>query len=103
MEAASMTRQHKKRKHTAGKTVLRLPDLEQSRNAVLNSLAAASWQESYGHAINEFIMGRLVKLAEAGALSSGIILPPCVRLLGAGEGMGQGCAVAWAGGGIMIT
>ena len=33
----------------------RLPDLEQSKNAVLNSLAAASSQESYGHAINEFI------------------------------------------------
>ena len=37
------------------KTVLRLPDLEQSKNAVLNSLAAASSQESYGHAIEEFI------------------------------------------------
>jgi site-specific recombinase XerD len=35
--------------------VLRLPDLEQSKNAVLNSLAAASSQESYGHAIDEFI------------------------------------------------
>src|SRR2546428_14148717 len=37
------------------KTVLRLPDLEQSKNAVLNSLAAASSQESYRHAIDEFI------------------------------------------------
>jgi hypothetical protein len=37
------------------KTVLRLPDLEQSKNAVLHSLAAASSQESYGHAIDEFI------------------------------------------------
>ena len=37
------------------KTILRLPDLEQSRNAVLNSLAATSSQESYGHAIDEFI------------------------------------------------
>jgi site-specific recombinase XerD len=37
------------------KTVLRLPDLEQSKNPVLNSLAAASSQESYGHAIEEFI------------------------------------------------
>ena len=35
--------------------MLRLPDLEQSKNAVLNSLAAASSQESYGHAIDEFI------------------------------------------------
>ena len=37
------------------KTILRLPDLEQSKNAVLHSLAAASSQESYGHAIDEFI------------------------------------------------
>jgi integrase len=35
--------------------VLRLPDLEQAKRAVLNSLAAASSQESYGHAIDEFI------------------------------------------------
>jgi site-specific recombinase XerD len=37
------------------KTILRLPDLEQSKNAVLHSLAAAGSQESYGHAIDEFI------------------------------------------------
>ena len=35
--------------------MLRLVDLEQSKNAVLNSLRAASSQESYGHAIDEFI------------------------------------------------
>ncbi len=44
----------KKVKHSRAKTILRLPDLEQSRTAVLNSLAAASSQESYGHAIDEF-------------------------------------------------
>jgi integrase len=49
-----MARQHKQRKHGKGKTILRLPDLEQSRSAVLNSLAAASSQESYGLAIDEF-------------------------------------------------
>src|SRR5271157_5763812 len=32
-----------------------MPDLEQSKNAVVHSLAAASSQESYGHAIDEFI------------------------------------------------
>jgi hypothetical protein len=31
------------------------PHLEQARNAVLNSLPAASSQESYGHVIDEFI------------------------------------------------
>jgi hypothetical protein len=37
------------------KTVLKLPDLEQSKSAVLNSLVAASSQRSYDHAIREFI------------------------------------------------
>src|SRR5215470_6549705 len=37
------------------KTILRLPDLEQSKYAVLHSLGAASSQESYRHAIDEFI------------------------------------------------
>jgi hypothetical protein len=50
-----MARRHKTTKQPRPKTVLRLPDLEQSKNAVLNSLAAASSQESYGHAIDEFI------------------------------------------------
>ena len=35
--------------------VLRIPDLEQSKHAVLNSLPAKTSQESYGHAIDEFI------------------------------------------------
>lgn len=43
-----------KRKRTP-KTVLRLPDLEQSKSAVLNSLASQSSQRSYDHAIREFI------------------------------------------------
>src|SRR5437763_8165966 len=45
----------KKSKRSKSKTILRLPDLEQSKNAVLHSLAAVSSQESYGHAIDEFI------------------------------------------------
>jgi integrase len=50
-----MAHRTKRTKHGKPKTVLRLPDLEQSKNAVLNSVASASSQESYGHAINEFI------------------------------------------------
>src|SRR5450759_2710186 len=50
-----MARKQNIAKRPKPKTVLRLPDLEQSKNAVLNSLAAASSQESYGHAIDEFI------------------------------------------------
>ena len=54
-EAASMADRKKRRKRSKPKTALRLPDLEPARNAVLNSLPAASSQESYGHAIDEFI------------------------------------------------
>jgi hypothetical protein len=43
-----------KRKRTP-KTVLRLPDLEQSKSAVVNSLASQRSQRSYDHAIREFI------------------------------------------------
>jgi site-specific recombinase XerD len=43
------------RKRHKPKTILRFPDLDQSKNAVVNSLAAASSQESYGHAIDEFV------------------------------------------------
>jgi hypothetical protein len=43
-----MARQQKQRNHGKGKTILRVPDLEQSRSAVLNALAAASSQESNG-------------------------------------------------------
>ena len=40
-------------KRSKARTILRLPGLEQSKNAVLDSLAAASAQESYSHAIDE--------------------------------------------------
>ena len=50
-----MARRQKSGKRSKPKIVLRLPDLEQSKTAVLNSLPAASSQESYGHAIDEFI------------------------------------------------
>jgi len=36
------------------KKVLRIPNLEQSKHAVLNSLPAKTSQESYGHAIDEW-------------------------------------------------
>ena len=50
-----MGRRKKPNKRSRAKSILRLPDLEQSNNAVLNSHAAASSQESYAHAIDEFI------------------------------------------------
>jgi len=42
-------------KRSKAKTILRLADLEQSKTAVLHSLGAASSQESYRNAIDEFI------------------------------------------------
>jgi hypothetical protein len=47
--------QRKTAKRSKARNMLRLADLEQSKNAVLHSLGAASSQESYGHAIDEFI------------------------------------------------
>lgn len=37
------------------KTVLRLPDLDQAKSAVLNSLSSRDAQRGYRHAIDEFI------------------------------------------------
>src|SRR5580658_2231381 len=54
-EAASLGRRKKANKRSGAKTILRFPDLELSKNAVVNSLSAASSQESYCHAIDEFI------------------------------------------------
>src|ERR1700722_4395396 len=42
-------------KRSKAKAMLLLTDLEQSKNAVLRTLGAASSQESCGHAIEEFI------------------------------------------------
>jgi len=44
----------KKRKRTPT-SILKLPDLEQSKSAVLNSLPSVSSQRSYDHAIRQFI------------------------------------------------
>ena len=37
------------------KTVLRLPDLDQAKSAVLNSLSSTDAQRGYRHAIDEFV------------------------------------------------
>ena len=51
-QTANMAKNKRKR---SPKTVLKLPDLGQSRSAVLNSLTSLSSQRSYDHAIREFI------------------------------------------------
>src|SRR3954463_10929787 len=48
----STTKPHRKK---APKRVLALPDLEQSKAAVLNSLTSVSGQRTYDHAIREFV------------------------------------------------
>src|SRR6202789_2900482 len=45
----------KSKRKRVPKTILRLPDLEQSKSAVLNSLTSSSSKRSYDHAIREFI------------------------------------------------
>ena len=45
----------KNKRKRSPKTVLKLPDLEQSKSAVLDSLTSPSSQRSYEHAIREFI------------------------------------------------
>lgn len=51
-----MARKHASRKARAvPKTVLRLPDLDQAKSAVLNSLSSQDAQRGYRHAIDEFI------------------------------------------------
>jgi hypothetical protein len=42
-------------KHLKPKAVLRLPDLDQAKSAVLNSLTSADAQRGYRHAIDEFV------------------------------------------------
>ena len=42
-------------KRRIGKTVLRLPDLEVAKSAVLNSLSCPDAQRGYRHAIDEFV------------------------------------------------
>lgn len=45
----------KSKRKRVSKTVLKLPDLEQSKSAVLNGLTSTSSKRSYDHAIREFI------------------------------------------------
>lgn len=49
------TKHSGKRGRRAPKTVLRLPDLDQAKSAVSNSLSSADAQRGYRHAIDEFI------------------------------------------------
>ena len=47
--------QSKKKSTHAAKSILRLPDLEVAKNAVINSLSCRDAQRGYRHAIDEFV------------------------------------------------
>ena len=57
------------------KTVLKLPDLEQSKSAVMNSLTSASSKRSYDHAIREFIELQSLDSPSTGRWSHDTALP----------------------------
>jgi hypothetical protein len=44
-----------RKKKRSQKRVLALPDLEQAKSAVLNTLTSVGGQRTYDHAINEFV------------------------------------------------
>jgi hypothetical protein len=50
-----MPKSHARQKRKAPKRVLALPDLEQAKSAVLDSLSSLSGQRTYDHAITEFV------------------------------------------------
>ena len=50
-----MPKAHPRKKRKAPKRVLALPDLEQAKSAVINSLSSTSGQRTYDHAITEFV------------------------------------------------
>jgi hypothetical protein len=72
------------------KTVLRLPDLEHAKAAVLNSLTSADAQRGYRHAIDEFVdwycseprlaFNRIVVLRYRSYLKSRQLAPGTVNL-----------------------
>ncbi len=48
-------KQSSRRRRSSSKSILRLPDLEHAKAAVLNSLTSADAQRGYRHAIDEFV------------------------------------------------
>src|SRR3984893_18382781 len=49
------TKSNRKTKRSHAKTILRLPDLEIAKTAVINSLSCPDAQRGYRHAIDEFV------------------------------------------------
>src|ERR1700747_1622089 len=92
---------HSRRKRTTTKSVLRLPDLEHAKAAVLNSLTSLDAQRGYRHAIDEFVdwycseprlaFNRIVVLRYRSHLESRQLAPVTVNLrLGAVRRLAHG-------------
>src|SRR5260370_14073367 len=81
---------HSRRKRNTTKSVLRLPDLEHAKAAVLNSLTSLDAQRGYLHAIDEFVdwycseprlaLSRIVVLRYRSHLESRQLAPGTVNL-----------------------
>src|ERR1700693_4148254 len=81
---------HSRRKRTTTKSVLRLPDLEHAKTAVLNNLTSPDAQRGNRHAINEFVdwycseprlaFNRIVVLRYRSHLESRQLAPATVNL-----------------------
>jgi site-specific recombinase XerD len=81
---------HSRRKRTSTKSVLRLPDLEHAKTAVLNSLTSLDARRGYRHAIDEFVdwycseprlaFNRIVVLRYRSHLESRQLAPGTVNL-----------------------
>ena len=81
---------YSQRKRTTTKSVLRLPDLEHAKAAVLNSLTSLDAQRGYRHAIDEFVdwycseprlaLNRIVVLRYRSHLESRQLAPGTVNL-----------------------
>ena len=81
---------HSRRKRTTTKSVLRLPDLEHAKAAVLNSLTSLDAQRGHRHAVDEFVdwycseprlaLNRIVVLRYRSHLESRQLAPGTVNL-----------------------
>ena len=81
---------YSRRKRSTTKSVLRLPDLERAKAAVLNSLTSLDAQRGYRHAIDEFVdwycseprlaFNRIVVLRYRSHLESRQLAPGTVNL-----------------------
>jgi hypothetical protein len=93
---------YSRRKRTSTKSVLRLPDLEHAKAAVLNNLTSLDAQRGYRHAIDEFVdwycseprlaLNRIVVLRYRSHLESRQLAPGTVNLRGPRRGATESSA-----------